>query len=1227
MSHTEQAAQLGALQEDLVRLVSGFPGTLLYDVPLAPATVSNAPSFGINVMQQLLMLGLNPHFATVLGLLFVDTDISPGVTYDYCITGYWGRTLCASTTLYPGRAPAAALAHGQASFAGMTVSVDQTSYPISMWRWTRDDPKGQYLAQVDPGAPTTLDLGFQSAIGSIPQAQQPEGMLAVTWSPGVAVPPLNAPPVLPPRTLAIALKQPVTSVDIQLSGHGTVFARSNGVDLVSFAFSMSTLQTVSLVAPSPDSAMIDEIRVEGSANASTFVVGRLTTHLLPGDFIGTRCAMVRGSHRMSPIAPPLNPVVATFRHRQADINTTKLTLVPHSLINVEWPAPMTAAPQQGHPIDDPYGLPPPTQPIGFVAERQDSLVLGSPLRLPRIIANASSPTPKPNQGTVYPIPTPRLYRLPDRAADPVGWWQYRIAAFDLFGALGTWSGWTPPLGVEKIAAPATGLSIQYFDNQDSSGGAPFPAAPEPATAWIGGTLNARANWAASAFMMYPDTKSARAITESIGTDGAATGMLVYQDLALPAPTITQHTITSLVATLDPTPAAAGLYNIVIQTDPPLPVLDSTMPPAVLRVSILAETDPNYDERSDRYVVRPFISTIPDPNALGSTIPGPVVTQLSVGAASPLVTDSMSYVGKNAYLVQGYSTSLTMSVPLSIPVGEKTARGQLSVQTSISDPFDPNEKIVDPNGVHAVRDKSPPVTATFVGPLRLLPPTPPCPPQDNNHLYYDPADFTGRAGKDLVFETAQPAGVSGYVLLRAAFGSLALADIARRTGLQPPNAADPNPVIANRLDLAAWVAAIPTWLHTYNAGLVDAYKRAVEAFDAEVAAASAAAAAALAANLPPPTAPAAPVPPVAPTALTTGNVLRDAKAQNAFIEHFYGGMLDDELRALADLPPVQTSPTRPDNSKAFARVSTTPFTDFGRQIRDTVDGNGFGRNLYKVASVNSAGSQSPLSGAIGPYYTQVVARPKPPVIYRVLPKAGALKVEWMLDANPDVAAYLVYRGATIDELKDLRYFGADPAHPMATGLAAIECDLTLVDPLFFGVGQIDPRIAGLVPDPRLFARDYNGSAMGEVPLPAGPAPGQVRGVYRLSSYRDDLDPLNQPQAFNYWSDPPGVGTTCEVFTAGSTQSRLRGLRVGLGGRSVPVVVVATYGGVVKVFGTVPARRASFTDGMRPGNVPVDPNSVGAYTGPMTGANWYAVVAVDIHGNRSQPSKALANTMLP
>ena len=152
MSQTRQLAELRRLRNELVRLVQGYPSTLLADIGLnsSPAG-ANAPDMGFNLMQLLLFLALDPYFARVLGLYFVDQDAKYGVAYDYCITGYWGSTACASDDKYPGLAPAAPLARGSALFDGMTITPSVST--SSLWRWTRDDANGNYRPQTDPNAP------------------------------------------------------------------------------------------------------------------------------------------------------------------------------------------------------------------------------------------------------------------------------------------------------------------------------------------------------------------------------------------------------------------------------------------------------------------------------------------------------------------------------------------------------------------------------------------------------------------------------------------------------------------------------------------------------------------------------------------------------------------------------------------------------------------------------------------------------------------------------------------------------------------------------------------------------------------------------------------------------------------------------------------------------------------------------------------------------------------
>ena len=169
----------------------------------------------------------------------------------------------------------------------------------------------------------------------------------------------------------------------------------------------------------------------------------------------------------------------------------------------------------------------------------------------------------------------------------------------------------------------------------------------------------------------------------------------------------------------------------------------------------------------------------------------------------------------------------------------------------------------------------------------------------HHLYYDPADYNGNAGYTLPFDVSGQQGTSGYLLDRAPAHSLFIADLKRRltAGLL-----DPNPAIAGRADLQAWIYALPTWLSTYNQRTG--------------------------------------------TSLTESSVLSDAGGQRGLIQHFYGGLLDDELCALADVS---------GNAPAFAQLNSAPAATSSAPLTDVVNGNGFGRNLYGLRSVNIAGS--------------------------------------------------------------------------------------------------------------------------------------------------------------------------------------------------------------------------------------------------------------------------------
>lgn len=1152
-----QQDSLSLLRSELDRLVENFPGTLLADVPLNAPSSANAPTLGLSLIQQLLLLATDPYFARVLGLYFVDTDAEAGVSYDYCIVGDWGDTQPSVTAVLPGSAPAASLSGGtvvggKATVGGLTLSA--ISDNTTLWRWTRDDPNGAYRPAVDPAAPAAAGAAMIAAVAPMSPQSQPAALLAVLQTgPGFPTP-------IPPTIVTFSLPQSCAQVDVQISGTGEIIGFFGGAAVASQGFSSQSLTTITLTPPSSGAGLIDQIQVVGTsqffATSTVIVIGQVSLHRLLVGPIGVRYALLHAPSQLTLLSAPDQPL-ATFRRRDADVDPATLALTPRSFLEVAWPAPDPgSAANAGDPVSDPTNLPPPTSPVGFVVERQDSGATGNLVRLSRRVLAASSPTP-----TYSKVSSLREFRFSDPSApDPEGGWSYHVAGFDIFGALGSFGPWTAPIGVERIAGSPT-IKIRGFDNSPSGGGSATPSPPSDPTAWSGGTLTVLVGWPGGVRLMYPDIRTARITVETVDTSGNVGQTLATQDIVIPPPDVGSLTVSSVA----PSQLDSTTWQVDVSTNPPLPQVGDSEPSLAL---ILYKKDGG----SERFVVRPVI---PAPGA-------DPVARFAVSASAALIAAPDDFAGQPAYLVPGFATIISLQVPLDIPLGQTTARAQVSVTGSTQNPFLAGEQIVDPNGVKKPRSQPQSATVRFMGAQRLVPPAPPTPIHDVNHVYYDPADFTGRASKTLPFDTTGAAGVDGFILQRCPVQSLMLADMKRRIALG--NAADPNPVVIDggrpRPDLQAWIEALPAWLTAYNQG---------------------------AGTRP-------------PSALTLANVLSDSSARQAFIDHFYGGLLDDELRTLADIP---------DNSIGFARVNPTPLKT-GSAIHDTVDATGYGRTLYKLASVNSAGNASGLTGSIGPYYTRLIASPRAPVLFKVQPTTSSVTVSWSLDDNPDVAAYLVYRGTRAQDLADLRWFGPERASPPSgrafpetSGLAPIVIDPKIANSVSFGAGDVDPRIIAIVPDPRLYARDYDGSDMGEAPLPSGPAPDEVNAIYRLSDYNASRAALDQPQAFNYWT-PLSAGGIAQLITDSSSQSRVTGLRIGLG-RRVPVVVVATFAGVPQVLGALPVRRAAFQDGVSAGGQPLDPNVLGNYS-PPSPSNAYAIVTVDFYGNRSLSSRVFAAKLL-
>ena len=214
---------------------------------------------------------------------------------------------------------------------------------------------------------------------------------------------------------------------------------------------------------------------------------------------------------------------------------------------------------------------------------------------------------------------------------------------------------------------------------------------------------------------------------------------------------------------------------------------------------------------------------------------------------------------------------------------------------------------------------------------------------------------------LPFNATATTGVDGFVLQRCPVQSLFLADMKRRLALG--NAADPQPDVSDggvsRADLKAWIDALPAWLAAYNAGSGGRSS----------------------------------------SAWTMANVLTDSAARQAFVNHFYGGLLDDELRALADLP---------DNATGFARVNSLPRRSRLRRFRRMRStGPVSGGTLYALMR-QQRGTVSAATGSIGPYYTRSSRRRGSRPV-RFSRRRRRSRSSGRSTQSPDVAAYLVYRG--------------------------------------------------------------------------------------------------------------------------------------------------------------------------------------------------------------------------
>jgi hypothetical protein len=1205
MSTPVMRAHFAALREECVRLVKDWPAVSNYAVRLQESEDGpSAPRFSLPVVSQLQLSALSPYMARVLGLYFVDTEADPHKSYDYCLVGVW-QSHVPPLIRSPGGAPAGALARGRALYEGMRIMAEPPSPPTPsdppeppashLYAW-QSEGGATVPPQTLPGTPSSVMTALAQAVEDLPTSERPPALLAAQMNP-------QAPLASYTTVCEIGLAEPVAEVALSVTGTGRLSALSEGATVASVDVTGSMLGWYPLAAPDPTNQPIDKILVIATGAPDTegvMIVGSVVSSPVLGAKVGVRYAEVHAPKKMQAPPAPAQPVT-WFRRRTAEIEAPGPALVARSFFEVQWAAPPPGA-ELGDPVQDPEALPAPTGTVAYLAQRRAGEAAQAQA-LGRIIAAAPQ---APQEGS--PLEgLPAILRFVDAGLpDPPqgGGYQHRTAGFGLFGQLGAYSEWSDERGVEYIAAAPTlrlrtlGAAQSLFDNSPAGGGAPDAAGD----AWVGGTLKAVVSWPGSALLAYPDARSA-----CLNVLDEASAVLASWAFDIPAPQPQAFKLLKLVADL-----ANGVSYAI--TEPPLPACAAGEPAASLTLTgVLGDGTPV----RERFAVRPGVLATTPPTWPADVPSGEVVATLLGGEGSRVASNRSLFEGQPAYLLQGVSIAAhEMGVPLRVPIGKRSARGETIVAVSPlaldagTGAFQ-TQAILEPN-TGASRPQPSSNAVAFTAAQQLKPPTPPSveepvPTHIVDHLYYSPADYAGNASYALPFDLSQgPPSVSGYLLKRAPAHSLFIADIKRR---RSAGLLDANPRVMEggqeRKDLGTWIGALPAWLSAYNHRLLAAYGRYLST-----------------------TKQSPPEPP--PTPLTEASVLEGAAGQRELIEHFYGGLLDDELRALADI--AATAPPaapRAGNEAAFAQVDANPIPPSASQLSDTLENaNGFARNLYQLCSINSAGSPSAPTPSVGPIYTRTVRPSRAPVLYKVAPQPGtdAFIVAWALDASPDVAGYLVYRAPDPEELLDVRWWGPDPTLPLEPGeLARAQTNAGVWAPLSLTAGERDPRLIGLVNDPRAWARDYQGSDMGEVALPPGEPPEEILGVYRLAEFEAST-PEVQPGAFNYWI-PGSQGGTAQLISDTATNpasARVVGLRLGLG-RGVAVAVVARYADAVRTIGVQEPMRAAFVDGPQaPGETkPADANAMLPWTPVAPGESpSYAVVAVDVAGNRSAPSRPFA-----
>jgi hypothetical protein len=146
----------------------------------------------------------------------------------------------------------------------------------------------------------------------------------------------------------------------------------------------------------------------------------------------------------------------------------------------------------------------------------------------------------------------------------------------------------------------------------------------------------------------------------------------------------------------------------------------------------------------------------------------------------------------------------------------------------------------------------------------------------------------------------------------------------------------------------------------------------------------------------------------PASLPEAVAAEVAQAWRDWPAWFYPGLSNRGVMGLADLDSHREA-FQPAHSGAIA----------GPSFRDTLDGRGLGRFLYRVRTVDASGAAGPWSATFPVVEVRDVTAPKTPTVLSAAGDENAVVITWRRGTEPDLAGYRVWRRADPDDLADVR----------------------------------------------------------------------------------------------------------------------------------------------------------------------------------------------------------------